>query len=69
MSGMIIKPTLFSFYIFSPGSRHLPLTTVKLMEAAIPRYLVRGAYCEGELGNVFRLPKPIILARNRFSGQ
>lgn len=56
MSGMIIKPTLFSFYIFPPGLRHLPLTTVKLMEAAIPRTLFVGGYCEGELKTVYLSP-------------
>lgn len=50
MSGMIIKPTLFSFYIFSPGLRHLPLTTVKLMEAAIPRTLFAVGIVKVNLG-------------------
>lgn len=49
MQGMIIKPTLFSFYILFRSLRHLPLTTVKLMEVAISFYLVRGGYCDSEL--------------------
>lgn len=56
MSGMIIKPALFSFYILPAGLRHLPLTTVKLMDAAILPPCWLGGYCEGGLNSFYLSP-------------